>query len=125
MVTQGLSAKTAIYTWFRDVSATAPDLFQLPFQVFGLDFVWGPRNWGALTHFPAGKELGLGIVDARNTRLEPVEEIVDSIKRAAEFVSPERIYVGPSAGLDYLPRQSAYDKMVRLVEGVRAAEAVL
>ena len=117
VVTGGLRAKTAMYTWFRDVAQIAPDLFRLPYQVFGLDFVWGPSNWEALAHFPADKELGLGIMDARNTRLEPVEAIVADIRRAAEFVALDRLYVNPSAGLDYLPRQSAYDKMVRLVEG--------
>ncbi len=125
IVTQGLTAKTAIYTWFRDVADLAPDFFDLPYQVIGLDFVWGPRNWESLRQFPAGKELGLGIVDGRNTRLEPVQEIVEGVRRATEHVSPDRISVSPSCGLDYLPRQQAYDKLVRLVEGVRAAEGVL
>ena len=125
LVTQGITAKTAIYTWFRDITDMAPDFFHLPYSVIGLDFVWGPHNWDALPQFPADKELGMGIVDGRNTRLEPVQEIVESIRRAAEYVSPDRISVSPSCGLDYLPRQNAYDKLVRLVEGVRAAEAVL
>jgi len=120
VVTDGLRAKTAMYTWFRDVAAVAPQVFGLPFQVFGLDFVWGPRNWETLSRFPAGKELALGIVDARNTRLEPVQEITEAIKRAARYVSPDRLYVNPSAGLDYLPRQSAYNKMMRLAEAARA-----
>ncbi len=124
IVTEGLTAKTAIYTWFRDVADLAPDFFSLPYHVIGLDFVWGPRNWETLRRFPADKELGLGIVDGRNTRLEPVQEIVEGVRRAMEHVSPDRISVSPSCGLDYLPRQQAYDKLVRLVEGVRAAAGV-
>lgn len=124
-VTQDLSAKTAIYTYFRDVAAIAPDFFTLPFQVFGLDFVSGPRNWELLKDFPSDKELGLGVVDARNTRMETVEEIVKAVQRAAEHVSPERLYVNPSAGLEYLPRKNAYQKLCRLVEGVQKAREVM
>ena len=125
IVTQGLTTKTAVYTWFRDIAGLAPDLFRLPFQIFGLDFVWGPKNWDALEHFPQGKELGLGIIDGRNTRMEPVEEIAQDIRRSLQFVSADRLYINPSCGLDYLPRQNAYNKLVRLVEGVNRAREVL
>ena len=125
IVIQGLTTKTAIYTWFRDIAGLEPDLFHLPFQVFGLDFVWGPKNWEVLSRFPGDKELGLGIVDARNTRMESVEEIVEVIRRATSYVSLDHLYVNSSCGLDYLPRQNAYDKLVRLAEGVNRAREVL
>ena len=125
LVTKGLTAKTAIYTWFRDVADLAPDFFHLPYQVIGLDFVWGPRNWEALSQFPSGKELGLGIMDGRNTRLEPVDELVEGVRRASEHVSLDRIHLNPSCGLDYLPRQKAYDKLARLAEAGRAAQRAL
>ena len=125
LVTEGLKAKTAVYTWFHDVADLAPDFFHLPYNVIGLDFVWGPRNWDALSLFPSDKELGLGILDGRNTRLEPVEEIVEGIRRAAEYVALDRIHLNPSCGLDYLPRQKAYDKLVRLSEAAKAAQQAL
>lgn len=124
-VVQGLGAKTAIYTYFFDVAPMAPDFFALPFQVFGLDFVSGPRNWELLKDFPRDKELGLGVVDARNTRMETVEEITEAVQRAMEHVSPDRLYVNPSAGLEYLPRKNAYQKLCRLVEGAQKAREVL
>jgi len=121
-VTQGLTVKTAVYTWFGDVAAL-DGFFDLPFNVFGLDFVMGPANWGVLSAIPADRELGLGIVDARNVKLETVEEIARAIERATAHVSPDRLWVGPSASLEYLPREQAQAKLARLVEGVHSLQA--
>ena len=117
-VTDGLTVKTAVYTWFGDVAAV-DGFFELPFNVFGLDFVMGPANWDALAGFPADRELGLGIVDSRNVKLESVDEIAQAIERATRHVSPDRLWVNPSASLEYLPREQAHAKLVRLVEAVR------
>ena len=69
--------------------------------------------------------LGLGVVDARNTRLESVEELVEAVRWAKGRVPLDRVYVNPSCGLEYLPRDRAYQKLVRLVEGVNRAKEVL
>ena len=124
-LTQGLSATLALYTYFGDVSGLYPQLFDLPFQVYGLDFVMGPANWSVVREVPDGVGLGLGVVDARNTRLESVEEVVESVRWAAERVPLDRVHVNPSCGLEYLPRDRAYQKLVRLVEGVNRAKEVL
>jgi len=124
-LTQGLRVKTALYTWFKDATAVGARLFRLPFDVYGLDLVMGGASEKLLKEFPRDKELGAGIVDARNTKLETVEEIEASLQRLARWVSPDRIYVNPSCGLEYLPRDRARAKLHRLVEGVRKAQEVL
>ena len=60
-----------------------------------------------------------------NTRIEAVDDIVGQIKRASGTVSLDRIQVSPNCGLEFLPRRNAYDKLVRLVEGVNRAQEVL
>jgi len=70
-------------------------------------------------------KLGLGIVDARNTWLVTVEQIVDGFRRVSEVVPLEHLYVNPSCGLEYLPREVAQAKLTRMVEGVRHAQEVL
>ncbi|MBI4199203.1 MAG: methylcobamide--CoM methyltransferase [Chloroflexi bacterium] len=125
VLTRGLRAKTELRTYFRDASGLAPDLFRLPFQVFGLDFAWGPRNYVLLQGFPGDKELVMGIMDARNTRLETVEELVEAVRRGASHVALDRLSVSPSCGLEFLPRENARQKLVRLVEGARKAAEVL
>ena len=125
VVMRGLHTKTELCTYFRDVSGLVPDLYNLPFQVFGLDFAWGPGNFDLLEGFPPDKELVMGLLDARNTRLEPVDEIVAAVRRVTDHVSMDRLHLSPSCGLDFLPRQNARQKLARLVEGARKAQETL
>ena len=121
----GVTVKTALYAYFGDISGIASEFLALPFDVIGLDFVMGAANLDLLNGFPDDKELGLGVIDARNTKLESVDEIVAQITRVGGSVSPDRIQVSPSCGLEFLPRANAYDKLVRMVEGVAKAREVL
>ena len=125
ILVDGVSAKTALYTYFGDISGVAKEFLALPFDIIGLDFTTSETNFGLLDGFPKDKDLGLGIIDARNTKMESIENIVDSIKRVSGNVSLDRIQVNPSAGLEFLPRPNAYDKLVRMVEGVQRATEVL
>jgi 5-methyltetrahydropteroyltriglutamate--homocysteine methyltransferase len=120
-VLEGVDTETALYTWFGDANGILPQFMELPVDVIGLDFVLGPGNWEALKRTVFTKGLGFGIVDARNTKMESVEDIAEQIRRVGEFVPAERLYVNPSCGLEYLPREVAFEKLKRLVEGVRAA----
>jgi 5-methyltetrahydropteroyltriglutamate--homocysteine methyltransferase len=120
----GVQAETAVYTWFGDAAGLLPALLDTPVDVIGLDFRMGPGNWDAVKAAKFDKGLGFGIVDARNTKMESAQEIADAIKRVSELVPPERLYVNPSAGLEYLPREVAFDKLKRMVEGARLAEPV-
>jgi 5-methyltetrahydropteroyltriglutamate--homocysteine methyltransferase len=119
----GVSAETGVYTWFGGASAVLPALLDSPADVVGLDFVSGPDNWGAVGN-GFGKKLGFGIVDGRNTRLETPEQVADAVKRISEVVAPDRCYVNPSCGLEYVPRETAFDKLKNMVEGARRAEGV-
>jgi len=120
----GVHTRTALHTWFADTADILPRLNDLPVDVIGLDFVWGPANWDALKAGPFTKSLGFGIIDARNTRMETADEIAEQIRRVAQLVPTERLYINPSCGLEYLPREVAFEKLKRMVEGARRAEAV-
>ena len=117
--TQGLNVERMLYTWFGDVTRL-DGFFDLPFHGFGLDFVKGPANFDLLDRFPADKTLGLGILDARNVRLETVEHISNTITETSRRVSLARIHLTPSCGLDYLPRDTAIAKLRRMSEGAAA-----
>jgi 5-methyltetrahydropteroyltriglutamate--homocysteine methyltransferase len=120
----GVQAETAVYTWFSSVDGILPRLLDLPIDTLGLDFVSGRDNWEAIKAVAFEKRLGAGIVDGRNTRIESLGQIDESIRRLSEAVSPDRLYVNPSCGLEYLPRETAFEKLKRMVEGVRRAEPV-
>lgn len=125
VLTRGITVKTALYTYFGDISGLYPQLFGLPFQVFGLDFVTGESNFSLLKSFPQEKELGFGIVDARNTKLESIEELVGHLDQIRSVVSLDRIHLNPNCGLEFLPRKNAYEKLARMVAAVVRAKEVL
>jgi 5-methyltetrahydropteroyltriglutamate--homocysteine methyltransferase len=121
----GVRAEAHLYTWFGDIEGLYPQILELPFAAIGLDFVKGPRNWDIIARQPFTKKLGLGVIDARNTKLESVEEIVGAVRRASAIVPVDMLYVNSGCGLEYLPREAAQRKLARMVEGVRKAQEVL
>ena len=124
-VTAGVTATTGVCTIFGDATGIHSRLFSLPVDIIGLDFVMGPANYDLIGELPQEKKLGCGIVDARNTRLETVEDIAEAIKRVSGSVSLDRLYINPSCGLDYLPRPNARAKLTQLVEGAKKAQEEL
>jgi 5-methyltetrahydropteroyltriglutamate--homocysteine methyltransferase len=117
----GVTARRALYTYFGHIDGLYPAILDLPVDIIGLDFVAGSRNWEVLRRAPFTKALGLGILDARNTRMETPDEVAAECRRAAELVPADALYVGPSAGLEFLPRRVARKKLEALVSGVRRA----
>src|SRR5438105_11130240 len=103
--------------------ADVPRLLSLPFDLFGLDMVQGPANWGLLEGWARVKGLGLGLVDARNVRLESESELAQAVERAAAAVGTENLHVNPSCGLEFLPRDAARAKL-ELVARVAHAQGV-
>lgn len=120
----GVKAETAVYTWFGSASGILPRLLDSPVDTIGLDFVQGRDNWEAIKTARFDRKLGFGIVDARNTRMETAQQVADAINRIAVLVPPERLYVNPSCGLEYLPREVAFQKLKTMVEGARLAGGV-
>ena len=124
MMMDGVRTEAHLYTWFGDIDGLYPQILELPFAAIGLDFVRGPANWDVIARQPFTKKLGLGIIDARNTRLESVDEIVSAVRRASALVAADMTYVNPSCGLEYVPREVAQAKLARMVQGVRQAQEV-
>jgi len=118
----GIRARRALYLYFGPLHGLYPAILDVPVDILGLDFAPGSRNWEALHGTRFTKELGLGILDARNTRMETPEEIAAACRRACEIVAPSALHVGPSAGLEFLPRRVARRKLEALAAGVRRAE---
>ncbi|MEO8457345.1 MAG: uroporphyrinogen decarboxylase family protein [Chloroflexota bacterium] len=123
-VLDGVSgAETGLYTWFGDCSGILDKMQELPVDVIGLDFR-AQKNWDALKATKFTKKLGAGVIDGRNTRLEPASEVADALKRITASVPAERVYVNPSCGLEYVPRETAFDKLKVLTEAARLGEGV-
>jgi len=121
VLVEGVPGRVSLYCYHGDV-ADVPRLLSLPFHLFGLDMVQGAANWGLLEGWARVKGLGLGIVDARNVRLEREDELAGAIARAAAAAGPENLHVSPSCGLEFLPRDSARAKLELLARVVRSQE---
>jgi len=57
------------------------------------------------------KEVILGCLDARNTKMEDEKEIFKLIEKVAKKIPPEKIYFSPSCGLEFLPHENALKKI--------------
>ena len=81
----------------------------------------GVEDLSALRGFPAGKTLGVGAVDVQNPRVETADAVAGTVRRVAEVLGPERIWVNPDCGMNHLPRDVAFSKLKAMAEGARRA----
>jgi 5-methyltetrahydropteroyltriglutamate--homocysteine methyltransferase len=61
----------------------------------------------------------LGIVDARNTRLETASELGKLADEALKLVPSDSLWLAPTTGLEYLPHDVATKKLAALAEAAR------
>jgi 5-methyltetrahydropteroyltriglutamate--homocysteine methyltransferase len=118
---EGRSARTVIHVPFRAPNAVFAAIRDLPWNTLGLDLVEGPAGWELLPMFPEGRGVALGLIDARNTRLETSEAVAQLAVRAASLRPDLDYHLTPTASLEYLPADRAQAKVERLVEAARLA----
>jgi 5-methyltetrahydropteroyltriglutamate--homocysteine methyltransferase len=115
------SAELTLATYFGDVAKIYRDLLEVPADVVGLDLVQGSKTWSHIQRHGSEKPLSLGVVDARNTRLEEPGSLATRIRALRDSVDLGRSYLAPSNGLEFLPRERARQKLAVLVETARRA----
>ncbi len=95
-------------------------------DVLGFDFTYSPRLPDVIVRFGCEKDLGLGLVDGRNTRLESESEVLATLKKILPTVGSERVYLNPSCGLgEYLPRELAFKKLQNMAAIARKAKELI
>ncbi|MFN2593353.1 MAG: methylcobamide--CoM methyltransferase [Actinomycetota bacterium] len=114
---------TTLATYFGDAKRLGPELFSFPVDCFAFDLVSGSENVRLIEDVPPEKNIQAGIIDARNTRLEAVPQVIQTIERLVDIVGPGRLTVSPSAGLEYLPREKARAKLHLLHEATERVDA--
>jgi 5-methyltetrahydropteroyltriglutamate--homocysteine methyltransferase len=112
----------ALYVYFRDCVPLYEKLAQLPFDVLGLDFTYNPALVDAVASQGSPRPLGLGLIDGRNTKLEDPATVAKQIAKMLPKIKGGVAYLGPSCGLEYLPRDRAQSKL-ELLQKVRQAHA--
>ena len=120
------SAKLALYTYFGDASPLYAKLVKLPIDVLGLDFTYSPRLPEAIARLGCDKELGLGLIDGRTTKLENEGKVLKVLRSIFPAIGGERVYLNPSCGLgEYLPREVAFEKLKNMVAIARKARELV
>jgi len=77
------------------------------------------RDLPLLAKHRTDKKIGIGVISHCNTVVEPPEHVARLIRKALEYVAPERLVVTTDCGFgrEGLSRRIAYYKCVALVEG--------
>lgn len=118
MTTNASAPETLIALNFGDASGIVDKLAQLPVDGICFDFTYSPGLESRLGDFPMN--IGLGIVDGRNTKMENLDDTVKLAERVINKISAEKVYITSSCGLEFLPRGRAYDKLKLCADIVRA-----
>jgi 5-methyltetrahydropteroyltriglutamate--homocysteine methyltransferase len=64
-------------------------------------------------------ELAVGLVDVKNTWIEPPDLVAERLRLVLRYIEPERVHVTPDCGFSQTARFVACRKLASMVEGVR------
>jgi 5-methyltetrahydropteroyltriglutamate--homocysteine methyltransferase len=64
-------------------------------------------------------ELAVGLVDVKNTWIEPPELVAERLRLVLRYIEPERVHVTPDCGFSQTARFLARGKLANMVQGVR------
>src|SRR5688500_14384112 len=113
----------ALQTYFFPADTLPDALAAFPVAQAGIDV--RSRDTKALERLNALRQtVVLGIVDARNTRVETESELVGLIEAALRQVPADYLWLAPTTGLEYLPHDVAVQKLKALVAAARATGGV-
>lgn len=71
--------------------------------------------------------LGYGVINSRNPRVETVDEIVQSVEKALDFLPPERIWLNSDCGFATFCNRpmNSYDIIVEKMKNMAEAAKIL
>ena len=121
---QGLRAKTITHICYGDFDVIYPALLDLP--VDQIDLEMANSRYDLLERFksqPFTKEIGYGVLDVHNHRVETKDEVKQGILRGLEVLKPEQMYVDPDCGLKTRTMDEAFAKLEVMVQAVREVRA--
>jgi 5-methyltetrahydropteroyltriglutamate--homocysteine methyltransferase len=107
-------AHLALYTYFGDALPLWDALMSMPVDVVGLDLTYGPGLAERIASAGASRALCLGLIDGRNTKLETRDSLFRILDKALPGLKGP-VGLGPSCGLELLPRDRARAKLENMV----------
>src|SRR5262249_46523227 len=126
----GVGAKVSLHMCFGNYRGRAvgyrsyrplfPHLARAPVQQLALEFA--SREMAELdlvSEIRPPLELATGLVDVKNTWIEPPELVAERVRLCLKYIEPERLHVTPDCGFSQTARFIACRKLASMVEGVR------
>jgi 5-methyltetrahydropteroyltriglutamate--homocysteine methyltransferase len=126
VVTEPLSAHTITHICYGDFHNAYPKMLDIPVDQIDLEFA--NSDFSLLDEFsdnPFTKYVGLGISDVHTHAIEPVEQLVDGIRRSLKHIPPERMFVDPDCGLKTRTVDEAKEKLANIEQAVEIAKSEL
>ena len=113
---RNLRAELILHLYFGDAGPHLAQLRKLPIDAIGIDFLETDtaelgQDWNV--------SLVAGIINGRDSNLEPVDLLVEAARHLAETVHPRNLYLTSNCELSYLPSVVAERKVQRLGEAGR------
>jgi 5-methyltetrahydropteroyltriglutamate--homocysteine methyltransferase len=119
IVTEPLSAHTITHICYGDFHKAYPKMLEIPVDQIDLEFANSEYSLlEAFSDHPFTKYIGVGVVDVHSHDIEPVDEIVDGIRRALKHISPDRMFVDPDCGLKTRTTEEAQAKLRNIKQAV-------
>jgi 5-methyltetrahydropteroyltriglutamate--homocysteine methyltransferase len=72
-----------------------------------------------LGQLPESMDVAVGLIDVKNTWIEPAELVAERLRLVLKYVAPERVSVTPDCGFSQTARHLALAKSRAMVEGVK------
>jgi 5-methyltetrahydropteroyltriglutamate--homocysteine methyltransferase len=110
----------AVHPYFFPSTDLIGALADFPVAQVGVDVRSRERSSGAIDRLRAVKQtVVLGIVDARNTRVETPRELGELVDAALREVGADRLWLSTTTGLEFLPHDVAVRKLEALGDAAR------
>jgi 5-methyltetrahydropteroyltriglutamate--homocysteine methyltransferase len=127
---EGVTAKVSMHMCFGNYRGRAvgwrsyrplfPHLARAQVQQLALEFASRELAEVELAReIKAPLELAVGLVDVKNTWVEPPQLVAERLRTVLKYIEPERVSVTPDCGFSQTARFIARRKLRGMVEGVR------
>jgi 5-methyltetrahydropteroyltriglutamate--homocysteine methyltransferase len=115
----------ALYPYFYPSDRIVEKLAAFPVAQLGVDVRSRDTSAQAIDRLGTVKQtVVLGVVDARNTRVETPRELGELVDAALRRVGIERVWLSTTTGLEYLPHDVAVKKLNALADAARVTGGV-
>ena len=113
--------KKMVNTYFGNAEPYIEKLSSLPVDIIGIDLY--ETSLEVLKNIAAYKEVALGIIDVRNSHVESVESIVETVQNVLKTLNGNNIHLCTNGDLEFVPESIARQKINVLCSAQRCVDS--